>query len=60
MRELGLKSNSRKWKKGTKQHKVASAGYIYENLLQRDFSTEQLNEKWVTDVTELTIGIGNL
>jgi len=60
MRELGLKSKSRKWKKGTKQHKVASAGYIYENLLQRDFSTEQLNEKWVTDVTELTIGNGKV
>ncbi len=60
MRELGLKSTGRKWKKGTKQHKVASAGFIYENLLQRDFSTEQLNEKWVTDVTELAIGSGKI
>ncbi|UTI44283.1 IS3 family transposase [Niallia sp. RD1] len=60
MQELGLKSKARKWKKGTKQHKVASAGFIYENILQRDFSTKRINEKWVTDVTEISYGNGKL
>ena len=60
MQELGLKSIARKWKKGTKQKKIASAGFIYENLLNRDFSTKQSNEKWVTDVTEIAYGHGKL
>jgi putative transposase len=56
MRELGLKCQSRpKRKQPAKVKKVTSAGYIYENLLKRDFSTTRLNEKWVADVTEIAV-----
>lgn len=55
MRELGLKSQARKIKKAGPS-KITSAGHIYQNLLKRDFSTTKLNEKWVTDVTEIPIG----
>jgi putative transposase len=57
MRELGLKSQARKEKKRSgKGNKGNGAGYIYKNLLKRDFSTTKLSEKWVTDVTEFPIG----
>jgi putative transposase len=57
MRQLGFKSQARKTKKkATTISKVTTAGHIYENLLKRDFSTTRLNEKWVTDVTEIPIG----
>lgn len=56
MRELGLKCQSRlKRKQPVKVNKATSAGYIYENLLKRDFSTTRLNEKWVADVTEIAV-----
>jgi putative transposase len=56
MRELGLKCQSRlKRKQPVKVKKATSAGYIYENLLKRDFSTTRLNEKWVADVTEIAV-----
>jgi len=56
MRELGLKCQSRmKRKQPAKVKKATSAGYIYENLLKRNFSTTRLNEKWVTDVTEIAV-----
>lgn len=55
MRELGLRSQARKIKK-TGPSKITSAGHIYKNLLKRDFSTTRLNEKWVTDVTEIPVG----
>lgn len=46
MRELGLKCQSRmKRKQPAKVKKATSAGYIYENLLKRNFSTTRLNEK---------------
>lgn len=61
MRELGLKSQARREKKkSVTNHKVTSAGHIYQNLLKRDFSTTKLNEKWVTDVTEISIGNAKL
>jgi putative transposase len=56
MRELDLKCQSRlKRKQPVKVKKASSAGYIYENLLKRDFSTTRLNEKWVADVTEIAV-----
>jgi putative transposase len=55
MRELGLKSQARKIKKAGPS-KITSAGHIYKNILKRDFHTTKLNEKWVTDVTEIPIG----
>jgi putative transposase len=57
MKELGYKSQARRiLKKSVKGKKLNSAGNIYENLLKRDFSTTKLNEKWVTDVTEIQVG----
>jgi transposase InsO family protein len=57
MRELGIRSKVRikRFSEGNKR--VKSAGYIYENLLNRDFSTTKLNQKWVTDTSEMNIGI---
>jgi putative transposase len=56
MRELGYKSQARKEKKKSISGKNNNgAGNIYENLLKRDFSTTKISEKWVTDVTEITI-----
>lgn len=56
MSELGLKSQARKKKKkSVNGNNVTAAGHIYENLLKRDFSTTKLNEKWVTDVTEIPV-----
>jgi len=55
MRELGLKSQARKTNK-LGPGKIKSAGHIYNNLLKRDFNTTRLNEKWVTDVTEIPVG----
>ena len=31
-------------------------GFVAENILNRDFKAERLNEKWVTDVTEFKYG----
>ncbi|WP_158638700.1 IS3 family transposase [Metabacillus litoralis] len=42
--------------KTTKESKGQSAGYVYENLLQRNFFASQPNQKWVTDMTEIQIG----
>ena len=56
MRELGYKSQARKEKRKSINGNMSSpAGHIYENLLKRDFSTTNINKKWVTDVTEFQI-----
>jgi|SRR5690625_3602402 len=54
MREANLKSKVR-IKKSTKESKSCSAGFIYENLLDRDFDADHPNQKWVTDMTELWV-----
>ena len=54
MGEMNLKSKIRKVK-STQVQKEASAGYIYPNLLNRDFNAELANRKWVTDLSELTV-----
>lgn len=52
MNELGLKSKVR-----TKRYKSyrGNVGKIAENTLNRDFSAQQPNKKWVTDVTEFKV-----
>jgi len=54
MKEANLKASIRR-PKTTKTTKTKAAGYIYENLLQRDFQASHPNHKWVTDVTEVTV-----
>ncbi|MFC0272276.1 IS3 family transposase [Metabacillus herbersteinensis] len=54
MREINLKATVRQ-PKITHTRKIQSAGYIYENRLQRDFQAMMPNVKWVTDVTEVSI-----
>ncbi|WWL40066.1 DDE-type integrase/transposase/recombinase [Ruoffia tabacinasalis] len=52
---------------GLKSHIRRSNGYstktsyinIEENILNREFSAEKPNEKWVTDITHMTYGFGN-
>ncbi len=52
MNELGLKSKVRP--KRYKSYR-GEVGEIAENILNREFSAEQPNEKWVTDVTEFKV-----
>ena len=35
--------------------KGKAAGYVYENLLNRDFHATHPNQKWVTDMTEVMV-----
>jgi putative transposase len=55
MREMSLSSKVRK-KKSSAEKKHIAAGYIYPNLLNRDFNAFFPNHKWVMDVTEITFG----
>jgi len=55
MREEGLKAKVRR-PKSTKESKEHATGFVYKNLLNRDFKAERPNEKWVTDLTEIWIG----
>ena len=54
MGEMNIKSKIRAVK-STYVQKEKSAGYIYPNLLNRDFNAELANRKWVTDLSELTV-----
>lgn len=38
---------------------ASDPAYIAENVLNREFDSDQLNEKWCTDVTEFKYGIGD-
>ena len=50
MNELGIHSILRK-----KRHeKRGKTSHIAPNLLNRDFTATALNQKWVTDVTDVT------
>ncbi|MFD1780147.1 hypothetical protein ACFSFW_15885 [Fredinandcohnia salidurans] len=42
--------------KSTKESKSQAAGFVYENLLARNFDAEKPNQKWVTDMTEVITG----
>ena len=52
MNELGLKSKVRP--KRYKSYK-GEVGKIAENMLNREFTAQKPNEKWVTDVTEFKV-----
>ena len=57
MRVLGLRSVCRKKKR--RYQKKTPAEYTAENILNREFSPDRQNEKWVTDITELKYGSGS-
>jgi putative transposase len=54
MRLLGLASTSRRKRRYASYQ--GEFGQIAENILDRDFRAETMNEKWVTDVTEFRVG----
>ena len=54
MREANIKAIVRR-PKTTKVAKGKAAGYVYENLLNRDFHATHPNQKWVTDMTEVLV-----
>jgi putative transposase len=54
MREANIKATVRR-PKTTKEAKGKAAGYVYENLLNRDFDAAHPNQKWVTDMTEVLV-----
>lgn len=56
MREANLKAVVRQ-PKTTKETKTQATGYVYENLLERNFDADHPNQKWVTDITEVQMGI---
>jgi putative transposase len=53
MRVAGIQSVIRKKKK---RYKHSPPQHVAENVLNREFTAEKPNEKWVTDVTELKYG----
>jgi putative transposase len=55
MNEANLKAKVRQ-PKTTHESKEQSAGYVYKNLLNRDFDAVHPNQKWVTDMTEVLMG----
>ena len=52
MNRMGIRSVARKRKPAPKGH-VMDKLYRYPNLLNRDFSAERPNQKWVTDMTHI-------
>ena len=54
MREDNLKAKVRIPKSTTVTRNDAS-GYVYDNLLERNFDSSMPNQKWVTDMTEIVI-----
>ena len=57
MQWLGLKGKCKTQKYRSYQGEV---GCIADNLLQRDFTATQPNEKWITDITEFKCAEGKL
>lgn len=53
MDEMNIKAKVR-MKKSTKSRKKVAGGYIYPNLIKRDFNAFFPNHKWIMDVTEIT------
>lgn len=54
MSEANIKATVRR-PKTTKDTKGKAAGYVYDNLLNRDFQSTHPNQKWVTDITEVLV-----
>lgn len=53
MDEMGLKSNIRK----VRYHSYkGDVGKVAPNIINRDFAAETPNQKWSTDVTQITLG----
>ena len=57
-RKLGIKSTI-KYANDSCTRQAANPQYIAENILNREFTAEAPNEKWLTDVTEFHYYIGN-
>lgn len=57
MRLLGLRSVTRKKKK---THVKSTPQKVAENLLNREFSADKKNQKWLTDVTEFQTDRGKV
>jgi len=55
MKRMGLKSVTRRKRK---TYMKSTPQQVAENLLDRDFSASEVNQKWLTDVTEFTFGNG--
>lgn len=55
MKENNIKSRIRRKKKNYKYYKPQ---IIAENLLAREFNSDSVNEKWLTDVSEFKISTG--
>lgn len=53
MKVAGIQSVIRRKKK---QYKHSTPQHVAENVLNREFTAEKPNKKWVTDVTELKYG----
>ncbi len=56
MQELGIKAIiRRKFVNRTTREVTVSEGRVAENLLQRDFNADKMNQKWVTDITQYKV-----
>jgi len=53
MKIIGLKSVIRRKKK---RYVKSTPQHVAENILNREFTAEEVNQKWVTDVTEFKYG----
>ena len=54
MQEMGLRSIIRRKRFHPTSYQVAvSDGRVAENLLNREFTAEKPNQKWVTDITTI-------
>jgi putative transposase len=51
MRKLGLKAKNRSKFKA----KIEKSSYIAENVLNREFTAQKANQKWVSDITYLRV-----
>ncbi|WHX49306.1 IS3 family transposase [Paenibacillus woosongensis] len=54
MQELGLQASIRRKRRLNMKYQVGER--VAENLLKRDFTADQPNQKWVTDVTQYRVG----
>jgi transposase InsO family protein len=57
MRKAGLRAKTRRAYRVTTQSKHTRP--IYKNLLNREFITQEMNEKWTTDITYIALRNGN-
>jgi len=60
MKKLGLKAVVRQAKHNSEDYRHKSTGYIYDNLLNQEFTAQQPCEKWCTDFTEIPTAFNTL